>query len=362
VAGLLRTPSPNSARDESEQSNAFHWGSPYPPHLRSESQSASSEASEESPIHQLELQTPFLRPVPLVQDSQPEAPSSSISAAAAVLANRARRIAHGITEDWIRQHTAGDSDLEKRHWLSDGAGESENSSLSGSLSSDEAAWSGYPGNQTPRASRQSTEARRISRGRPRKQSSSETLKALSKQQNTGAIMASSDEKPSHDSEATLAASPSPDIPYPVYAADRPSTPAGNGGSSNAVGTPRANTTQPATPSRTAARRAPLNATPRLRKKVPWKGKNIMVSLPRDDEHGQEGKSVIPLTESAVTGMFRSWEQLGYDISGFDLDLPVGEFAPGEQSQSRGEWPSCNELVEERKQRAWRVVLPDLNGK
>lgn len=102
-------------------------------------------------------------------------------------------------------------------------------------------------------------------------------------------------------------------------------------------------------------------TPRLKKKVPWKGKNILILLPRDEERGQPEKGNIPLSETATNNLFRSWEQLGYNIKGFDLDPPVGFSAPGEQSQSRGAWPDFEELVQERKRGNWTVLLPDLNG-
>jgi len=87
----------------------------------------------------------------------------------------------------------------------------------------------------------------------------------------------------------------------------------------------------------------------------------MVLLPRDEERGQPEKGNIPLSEAATNNLFRSWEQLGYNIDGFDLDPPVGYSAPGEQSQSRGAWPDFEELVQDRKQGNWTVLLPDLNG-
>lgn len=102
-------------------------------------------------------------------------------------------------------------------------------------------------------------------------------------------------------------------------------------------------------------------TPRLKKKVPWKGKNILILLPRYEERGQPEKGNIPLSEAATNNLFRSWDQLGYNIEGFDLDPPVGYSAPGEQSQSRGAWPDFEELVQERKRGNWTVQLPDLNG-
>ncbi|KAK0749538.1 hypothetical protein B0T18DRAFT_320870 [Schizothecium vesticola] len=142
--------------------------------------------------------------------------------------------------------------------------------------------------------------------------------------------------------------------------ERPRTPKGTNGANGFSGTPKANGINPLTPSR-VTKRAPPNMTPRLKKKVPWKGKNIMVLLPRDEERGQPEKGNIPLSEAATNNLFRSWEQLGYNIDGFDLDPPVGYSAPGEQSQSRGAWPDFEELVQERKRGNWTVLLPDLNA-
>jgi hypothetical protein len=118
---------------------------------------------------------------------------------------------------------------------------------------------------------------------------------------------------------------------------------------------------PLTPSRAAAKRAQTATTPHLKKKVPWRGKTVTVFFPRDDERGQPGKSPMPLTQNNVTGMLRSWQELGYNIDGFDLYEPVAAVDPREQSQSRGAWPDPGDLVTERKQGDWRVLLPDLNG-
>ncbi|KAH6628563.1 hypothetical protein F5144DRAFT_494713 [Chaetomium tenue] len=116
---------------------------------------------------------------------------------------------------------------------------------------------------------------------------------------------------------------------------------------------------PLTPPRAVVKRSA--PTPHLKKKIPWKGKNIIVLLPRDNERGQPGKSPVPLTEANVSGMLRSWQQLGYDIDGFDLYEPAAEVEPKEQSQSRGAWPDPEDLVKERKSRDWTVLLPDLNA-
>ncbi|KAK3906611.1 hypothetical protein C8A05DRAFT_40639 [Staphylotrichum tortipilum] len=355
VLGLLRTPpeSPAGLEDTGvADDDANPWGSPYPPNLRSRSssnQSRSSDASEDSPIHRLELQTPFLRPAPSTQDSQPELRLPEISAAATVLANRARRIAHGITEGWIRQHTAGGTvEQERRHWFSDG--DSENSSLSDSFSAEEAAWLGDDIIKTPKASRKknSARSRQVSRGGLGKQSSSETLRQANgrgRKTTETATMASSDERATPDTttDSTPVARPIDGLSTPTIGRDMVPN-------------------DTLTPSRAAVKRPSGAPGPRLKKKVPWKGgKNIMVLLPRDEERGQPGKSPVPLTESNISGMLRSWQQLGYDIDGFDLYEPTYGLDIKEQSQSRGAWPDPGDLARERKQGNWRVLLPDLNA-
>ncbi|KAI1203619.1 hypothetical protein F5X97DRAFT_283648 [Nemania serpens] len=105
----------------------------------------------------------------------------------------------------------------------------------------------------------------------------------------------------------------------------------------------------------------LSQTPRLKKKVPWKGKNILVLIPRDEERGQPGKAPLPLDAAGTKSMLRSWEQLGYDIRGFDLDAPQSERPQGTNSRSRDEWPLMDDMVKERSLRQYHVTLPDLNA-
>jgi hypothetical protein len=151
---------------------------------------------------------------------------------------------------------------------------------------------------------------------------------------------------------------------PTSAVDRPRTPT-TSHKAEVNGAPRAlngEQNTPLTPSRAVVKQAASAATPRLKKKIPWKGKTVMVSLPKDDERGLPGKQPFPLTAADISGMLRSWQQLGYNIDGFDLYEPTEELDPREYSQSRGPWPDFDEMVREREQRGWRVLLPDLNGK
>ncbi|KND89826.1 hypothetical protein TOPH_05465 [Tolypocladium ophioglossoides CBS 100239] len=102
-------------------------------------------------------------------------------------------------------------------------------------------------------------------------------------------------------------------------------------------------------------------TPRIKKKVPWKGKNIMILVPLDDQRGLFGKSPMPLRQEETDGMFASWRELGYSVDGFDL-LVEGYQPPGtEDSQSRQGWPSIEDMAQERSERRFKVTLPDLNA-
>lgn len=349
---LLRTP-PVPGRSDNADNRQYvtaSWGSPYPeseePNLRG--QSPGSELSEDSPVHHLELDTPFLRPAPFLEVTPAEQQSSSL---AAILVNRARRPgpARGLTEDWIRQHTAADESVEPRHWLSDGS-DSEHSSLSGSQPGDEAAWLDDRDFATPRATRGRVVCRPSPAQHPRAPSSTETLKqAIVDQSRTSVVsdMAS-------PSTAGLAANDGDSVVLTSTPGHRPTTPTTGAASKDAKA--------PITPTRAETKKdsAP---TPRFKKRVPWRGRNIMVLLPKEDETGRFPKRPSPLKEHSVANMFREWEELGYNIRGFDLDEPTAYSAlPVEQySKTRDEWPDNDDMRREWAEHKFKVTLPDMDG-
>lgn len=101
--------------------------------------------------------------------------------------------------------------------------------------------------------------------------------------------------------------------------------------------------------------------PRVKKKVPWGRKNISVLLPLDEDRGQPGQAPRPLTQREAQQMFESWQQLGYNIDGYDVNLyEVNEFtdAAATQGQSRDMWPQLPDIMAERAQRQFRVSIPD----
>jgi hypothetical protein len=362
----LRTP-PTGDQNEEARYVTASWGSPYPQahssHLRR--QSFSSEPSEDSPIHQLEIATPFLRPRPELSNTQADNQHASL-VSAAVLANRARRPARGITEDWIWQHTAGDLESERKLWLSDGTGDSEHSSLSGSVSGEEAGWLKERDPETPRATAdQIRESRRVTRRHTRRRTSVETLKQIDIAQQVGPHFASMDspemEKVSHDgsSDRSLAISTHEE----PQAMEAPSTPRRSTETQNGS----ANKPLPVTPIRATPSRMSLKqaaSTPPLKKKIPWKGKNILVLLPRDDQRGKPGEAPTPLNGEETSRMLRDWEELGYSVRGFDLqpDAHSHRYDIEDHSQSREGWPDFDDVAKERAERRFKVTLPDLNGK
>lgn len=343
--------SPPEPTDDDGHFGTASWGSPYPRTDRNlRRQSFSSEASEDSPIHHLAIDTPFLRPAP--PDSLDETDSQPISAAAEVLANRARRPTRGLTEDWIRTHTTGDlENVEPRHWFSDGSG-SEHSSLSGS----ENRWLDEGDPRTPKADPVIKAGQRNQIRHPRGRSSVDTLK-------TGDSLT-----PRHSNRLVNMAAPEVEQAVPDVVKGqswdeavgeelaRPSTPA------KVIPNANGEAKVPSTPTN-GNKKVTLKEpamTPRLKKKVPWKGKNIMILLPRDEERGLPGKAPKPLAQTDIQKMFDSWQELGYSVDGFDL-LVEGQVPGTDDSQSREGWPLSDDVTEERSQRTYKVTLPDLNG-
>ncbi|KAI0172847.1 hypothetical protein GGR52DRAFT_591367 [Hypoxylon sp. FL1284] len=353
----LRTPPPsNRAAEGDRQYATASWGSPYPD---AESQhfrrlSFSSETSEESPLHQLEINTPFLRPAPLVPTNDPEPPSSSLSGSAAVLAKRARRPLRGITEDWIRQHTSNDPNSEHRLWLSDGTDDSEHSSLRSSVSGDEAGWLEEADPITPRATLYPPRAFNKAQRHPRKRSSNETLKQAVLNRRVASRSESMDaldvDRSGQDAASIHTIESVSEVPLRAETprSDQPSP-------SESIPVAQALPSTPVKPAKKIA-----GHTPRPKKKVPWRGKNIFVNLPWDEERGQPGKAPIPLRAAEVKSMFRSWKELGYDVRGFDLEGYALDMLEN-YSQSRGEWPHPDDITNERSQHRYQVTLPDLNA-
>jgi hypothetical protein len=352
----VRTP-PSESHTDSSYYYTASWGSPYqqPPitnraRSHTHTNTLSSIGSEpDSPIRHLEFHTPFLRPAPTfgAPPSNPDFVSQDGLISAAVLANRARRPATGLTEDWIRQHTGGES-AERNHWLSDDPGDSEHSSLSGSISGDNRDWLRHeldPRTPTLKTFKETT-LKRV-RSRHRRIATTETLKQEDFLDSSIPTMSLTDENGIPGVEMEM------QTPQPLH--DKPPPPPPKEWHAAALPTPinpiASTTTQP-----------PAPVAPRLKKKIPWKGKNILVLLPWDDERGMKGKAPAPISEKDIAVMMKDWEQLGYDTTGFNLGPEVSDGQEGGQGQSRSPWPLVQDMIIERQQRSYRVSIPDRRGK
>lgn len=379
---LLRTPPPQGA-DEIQFGTAS-WGSPYPQaelnlQRQSYNRGSSDEEEEEeddededdevAPVHTLAIDTPFLRPVPVLLRAQTDT-QPTVSPAAAVLANRVRRQTLGLTEDWIRTHTTDDfTNSESRHWFSDGSEtESEPSSLSGS----EHGWLDEQNLRTPRAVRKSpSTSREVSRHYPRARSSVETLKpgdSLSPKIGQNNSMETSQASTvSQDATSVRSQLSTPSVTQEQLPPPAPPKDDVSSTRSSSTAPTTGEVKRPTTPPQAAQKPLPKAPamTPRIKKKVPWKGKNIIVLLPRDEERGKPGQPPFPLRQDEIGRMFDSWEELGYDISGFDLEVEGYQPEGTHDSQSRDAWPNFEEVAQEKEEQLakknFQVTLPDLNA-
>jgi hypothetical protein len=106
----------------------------------------------------------------------------------------------------------------------------------------------------------------------------------------------------------------------------------------------------------ALSRSPRIGLPRIRKKVPWKGKNIMVLLPWNEKWGTRDEAPAPMSEEDVNAVLKWWGRMGYDTAGFDLD-PSHKIDDEDGSQSRSPWPQPADMDDERQHRPFKIRIP-----
>lgn len=344
---VVRVPSPRTPLPASiiEQTGYFtaSWGSPYQtsPSLQlgySHSRTTSSEEdSVEAPFHLFQLQTPFLRPAPslIKVHTDQEITNQDRLTSATVLANRARRKRLGLTEDWIRKHTCGEL-AESNHWLSDGE-KSDTYSLTGShLSTEKRLFLGEEDRKTPtlRSYFDSDDSQEIKKVH-RRQLSATTLRQEDFYSNSES--SKSKQKSSHNQRLEMDTTNKP-LPFPSSEEWRAA----------------------ALPSPVEVS-APMPIAPvelRTKKKIPWGGKYIVILLPTEDDRGKDGCKPHPMTEKDVQDMLTNWENLGYNIQGFDLGPEYSDDEESAWGQSRTIWPLIQDILDERIRGSLKVSIPD----
>ncbi|KAI1004831.1 hypothetical protein K3495_g3390 [Podosphaera aphanis] len=340
-----RTPPLSSVADQTSYYTAS-WGSPYqksPSPCQSEYGDFSSPVSEDSSTHQLEFHTPYLRPAPnlshIPSDSDHLSQEGLVSAA--ILANRARRGNTGLTEDWIRKHTEA-STAERNHWLSDGE-LSENSSPSDSLlgsSSPPASEEHDPQTPTLKTYLESLKFENSDKGHKRHQ--------------TAATLRQEDFFSESEVSSRLESLNKVEIHLQSKMSPRPQTP-------TLKETPSESLSPTIMSSATSPTVTNVNIVPRTKKKIPWRGKNILVLLPIECDPEKNGRAVFPLTRKEVQQMLNEWEKLGYDTQGFNLAPKAVSHDDVAQGQSRATWPSLREILAERSQGSFKVNIPNKKG-
>lgn len=96
----------------------------------------------------------------------------------------------------------------------------------------------------------------------------------------------------------------------------------------------------------------LTPEPRMKKRIPWNGKTCIVSIPRGHFNGIE--HVKPMSQQDVMERLQSFENAGYDISGFDLD----QSSSAGPAQIRPIYPNETESREMPRGDLIRVRIPD----
>jgi predicted nucleic acid-binding Zn-ribbon protein len=121
---------------------------------------------------------------------------------------------------------------------------------------------------------------------------------------------------------------------------------------NAVNTPMQG---PASPSRPRMHQS-LSSFHKQRRKVVWKGKNCIISLPITD---RESAGLPPiLSPTAVREKLADLLSQGYSTKGFELTDVDGVSATFTNGQSAAPFPDPAEMSSERQMRSFKVYIPD----
>lgn len=98
---------------------------------------------------------------------------------------------------------------------------------------------------------------------------------------------------------------------------------------------------------------------KARKRIMWRGKACIISLPSIDENWNQNGSIALLNPQDVDDRLKMWERQGFDTKGFTLSSSAEGFLPViSEGQSRSVYPDPGDEEKERAQRDFRVRIPD----
>ncbi|KAL4976348.1 hypothetical protein BDW66DRAFT_151105 [Aspergillus desertorum] len=97
---------------------------------------------------------------------------------------------------------------------------------------------------------------------------------------------------------------------------------------------------------------------RQKKKIPWRGKGCVIDLPLYDKRGTEESGYRLLTAEDVRRGLQQWEELGYDVRGFNVSAPEDPFNFELGGASRPLYPEESDIQDEQKSGSYTVSFPN----
>src|SRR5271170_2879023 len=109
--------------------------------------------------------------------------------------------------------------------------------------------------------------------------------------------------------------------------------------------------------RTPMRTSSLQSSQRQKRRVAWKGRTCVITMPLDDGRGSNGARLF--TSADVQARLRQWEEEGYNTTGFVLGDILEGNSPGlAGGQSRKIHPDPADMLAERRSHGYKVSIPD----
>jgi hypothetical protein len=111
----------------------------------------------------------------------------------------------------------------------------------------------------------------------------------------------------------------------------------------------------------------FGSSQRLKKKILWRGKACLISVPAEDTRGSDESGLRLLSRDDVDERLKKWSQEGYDVRGFDVYAPelgsildhnggVSRISYPDPVESSQEWKSGNYAVRLPKQGEWEAYV------
>jgi hypothetical protein len=275
-----------------------------------------------------------------------------------------------FTQDWINQYLSGQPRTERTNWLSDDE-ESEAPSFTTARNNfgddPTEGWLGLDDPRDEELLRTPTAAKSVSRkanggpdiskrGRSRPKHLSTQSTATLKQEDFWGF-AFGDEPQSNAMEDIK---DTPEVPVenevasPVSPIEKPLPPPPLENNMNSDDKPEENKSEP------APRPAVHQTSQRQRKKILWRGKACIISVPPSDLRGSEEAVHRLLSKADVEDRLKQWREEGYNVDGFDVFAPeLGSVDIQDGGFSRLPYPDPGDFKQDQESKNYSVRFPNL---